>query len=312
MAILPARAKIIEVGCRDGFQNEKKFIETEDKIRIVNSLSRLGFKKLEMTSFVSPKAIPQMRDASEVVRGADRVEGVAFTALVPNLKGAERAIEAGIDELNVVISVSESHNLANIRMTPKQSLERLKDIVDLAGKHKKPVTVGLATVFGCPFEGSVPVEKVLAMAEEALEIGATYVSLADTTGMANPAQVLRLVECISSRLPSVPSSLHFHNTRGMGMANVLAGLEAGVTTYDAALAGLGGCPFAPGATGNVATEDVVHMLEEMGIKTGIDLDGLINLSRELEKIIGRTLPGQIIKAGKAYDLHPMPCDLQQG
>ncbi len=312
MAKLPTRVNIIDVCCRDGFQNEKKFIETEDKIRIVDSLSRLGFKKLEVTSFVSPKAIPQMRDAVEVVKGANRVEGVVFTALVPNVKGAERAIEAGIDELNVVMSVSESHNLANIRMTPRQSLDKLKEIVELAGNHKVPVNASLATAFGCPFAGNVPVEKVLAAAEEALAIGASSLTVADTTGMANPVQVLRMMEHFNKLLTKVPLALHFHNTRGMGMANMLAGLEAGVTDYDAALGGLGGCPFAPGATGNVATEDVVHMLEEMGIKTGIDLDGLINLSRELEKIIGRTLPGQVIKAGKTCDLHPMPCDLQQG
>lgn len=303
---LPTEVNVFDVGCRDGFQMEKQFIPTSEKVAIVNRLARLGFRKMEITSFVSPRAVPQMQDAALVVAGAERVAGVTYAALVPNTKGAQRALEAGIDELNVVFSVSESHNRANLRMPVADSLKNVADVISLArDRGGKPVNVSLATSFGCPFEGEVPGKRVLKLAREALSMGAASLSFADTTGMANPRQVYELLSGFRDQFPHVEVTLHFHNTRAMGMANILAGLQAGVTNFDAALGGLGGCPFAPGASGNVATEDVVHMLEEMGISAGIDLDGLLEAARYLEKVIGRTLPGQVMKAGKVKDLHPL-------
>ncbi len=300
---LPSAMNVFDVCCRDGLQMEKQFIPTEEKITIINGLSKLGFKKLEITSFVSPKAVPQMSDAADVASGIARVPGVIYSALVPNVKGAQRAIDAGIDELNVVFSASESHNLSNLRMPVDKSLQNVSEIIALARGCGTPVNVSIATAFGCPFEGKVDRSRVFSLAEQVLSMGAGSLTFADTTGVANPRQVYSMMAEFKKRHPEIRIALHFHNTRGMGTANILAGLQAGVLDYDASLGGLGGCPFAPGASGNVATEDVIHMAEEMGVKTGIDLDGLIELGRYLEQIIGRTLPGQVLKSGKVSDLH---------
>lgn len=305
MLTYPRYVKICEVAGRDGFQSEKDFIRTEDKTRIIDSLAETGVWKIEATSFVHPKAVPQLRDAEEVMAGIKRRAGVIYTCLVPNIRGAQRALGCSVDELNVVISASGTHNMKNVGMPVEKSLENLKEIVSLALNERVPVNGSVGTAFGCPFEGVISKDRTLGMVDRYLDMGVNSITLADTTGMANPSQVYELLTEFKARWPKVPVALHFHNTRGMGLANVLAGMQAGVDIYDASLGGLGGCPFAPGATGNICTEDLVHMLHEMGIVTGIDLDMLIEVSRGLEAVVGRILPGLVIKAGRTSCLHAL-------
>lgn len=307
---LPARVHIQEVVTRDGLQIEPRFLPTPDKIALIDALSQTGVSKIEVTSFVSPKAVPNLADAREVARAITRRPGVTYVALVPNLRGAQEALEAGMDELNLVLSVSATHNLANMRMSPEQSLDGFRAIVAEA-KGKATLNGSIATAFGCPFEGAQAPEKVLALVGRYLEIGLDSVTLADTTGMANPRQVAGLVRAVRRSFGAVPLTLHFHNTRGMGLANVVAALEEGADRFDASLGGLGGCPFAPGATGNISTEDLVHMLEEMGVATGVDLPALLTLARGLPALIGHDIPGQVAKAGRSGDLHPVPAHLRQ-
>lgn len=303
---LPRRVKVMEVGPRDGFQMEKNFIPTEKKIEIINALSQTGIPAFQATSFVHPRAIPQLRDAEEVMTRIKRAPGVKYCALVPNAVGARRAVASGVDEIHVVLSASNTHNRANVNMTVEESLKGFEAVMEIAREARIPVKGGIATAFGCPYEGDVPEEQVMRIIERMLAMGMDKISLGDSTGMANPAQILRLVGKIKNRWPDLPVLLHLHNTRGMGLANALAGLEAGVTEFDAAIGGLGGCPYAPGATGNISTEDLVHMFHEMGIETGIDLDALIGCARLMQEIIGRTLDGQVMKAGKRSDLYPIP------
>ncbi|GLK83720.1 hydroxymethylglutaryl-CoA lyase [Ancylobacter defluvii] len=305
-AEVPARVHIQEVVTRDGLQIEPRFLPTEQKIALIDALSDTGVAKIEVTSFVSPKAVPNLADAAEVARGIRRRPDVVYVALVPNLRGAQEAIAAGMDELNLVMSVSETHNLANMRMTPAQSLDGFRAITAAAAGSPARLNGSIATAFGCPFEGAQPEDKVLALAERYLEAGLHSVTLADTTGMANPRQVARLVAAFRARFGTVPLTLHFHNTRGMGLANALAALDAGADRLDASLGGIGGCPFAPGATGNISTEDLVHMLEEMGVPTGVDLGRLISLAQGLPARLGHDIPGQVAKAGRSGDLHPAP------
>jgi len=302
---LPSSVKVSEVVTRDGFQSEAQTIPTDQKVGLINKLSTTGLRRIEITSFVHPRFVPQLADAEEVYRRIERPTGVEFIALVPNLKGAERAVACGVKEINVVFSASEAHNRSNVRMSVAESLENVGKIVELAREYGIKVNGALATAFGCPFEGAVTVQQVMRLVKEYLAMGVASVSFADTTGMANPKQVYDLVSRILDRWPDQEFSLHFHNTRGTGLANVVAGLQAGITSYDASLGGLGGCPFAPGAMGNICTEDLVHMLHEMGIKTGIDLDKLIAVARYLQELLGRPLPGQVMKAGKVSDLHPL-------
>ncbi|WP_409252090.1 hydroxymethylglutaryl-CoA lyase [Bacillus sp. SCS-153A] len=297
------RILIQEVGPRDGLQMEPEFFPTEKKVDLINQLSDAGVDKIEVSSFVSPKAIPNLRDAEEVFQSINRKAGVTYTALVPNLKGAERAVAAGANELNLVASVSETHNQKNVRKTVDESFEGFQEIMRLAGAHEIPVNGTLATTFGCPFEGSIDVQKVLQLVGRYLEIGAYGITLADTTGMAVPNQVYRLCSEVLDRYPDVPITLHFHNTRGMGLANVVEGIHAGVVRFDASVGGLGGCPFAPGATGNICTEDLVHMLKFMGHEVRADLSALIAASRFLQSEIGHEVPGQVIKSGLITDLH---------
>lgn len=307
---LPRRVKVMEVGPRDGFQMEKTFIPTDQKIEIINALSQTGIPAFQTTSFAHPRAIPQLRDAEEVMAKIKRAPGVKYCALVPNAVGARRAAASGVDEIHVVLSASNTHNRANVNMTVEESLQDFEAVMEIAREAKIPVKGGIATAFGCPYEGDVPEEQVLRIIDRMLAMGMDKISLGDSTGMANPAQILRLVGKIKSRWPGLPVLLHLHNTRGMGLANALAGLEAGVTEFDAAIGGLGGCPYAPGATGNISTEDLVHMFHEMGIETGIDLDALIRCARRMQQIIGRTLDGQVMKAGKRSDLYPIPEELK--
>lgn len=296
---------IQEVVPRDGFQMEEKFIPTEEKVRLINALSKTGVKKIEVTSFVSPKAVPQLKDAADVFQKINKIAGVTYVALVPNIRGAIRAKEAKVDEINLVMSVSESHNLKNVRKATEDSLREFQEIKNILQGTGIKVNGSLATAFGCPFEGMQKEERLFAFLETYVEkLNFDSITFADTTGMAHPKQVESLMKKAVAMYPNIPITLHFHNTRGMGLANVLAGLEAGITRYDASLGGLGGCPFAPGATGNICTEDLVHMLEAMGYDTGVDLDYLINLSKQLPRLIGKEIPGQVVKAGKITDLHP--------
>jgi hydroxymethylglutaryl-CoA lyase len=294
---LPERVTMREVGTRDGIQSLGAFVPTEHKIEMANLLARTGLTRIEVTSFVHPKAVPQMADAAEVMARIDRVPGVLWEPLVPNLVGARRALEAKSDRLVVVLAASDTFNLKNIRMTIADSLTGIADVVGVAREAGVPVSAAISTTFGCPYEGDVPEERVHEIVARLLERGVDEVSLADTTGMANPLQVEGTVGRIRERWPDVAFSLHFHNTRGMGLANVVAGLRAGVTIYDASIGGIGGCPFAPKATGNVSTEDVVHMLHEMDIQTGIDLDALLGCANRMSEILGQELPGQVMKAG---------------
>lgn len=297
-----------EVGTRDGLQIESAFVPTEDKISLVNELSEAGMAKIEVTAFVSPQAIPQLRDAERVLRGIRRLPGVVYSALVPNLRGAERAIDAQADELNLVMSASETHNLANLRMTRAQSFTGLAQVAQLALGQGIAVNVSLSCSFGCPMEGDVPESTVLEWVQRFVGMGARGITLCDTTGMAYPGQVATLTQAFRQRWPRTELTLHFHNTRGMGLANVLAGIDAGAERFDASLGGIGGCPYAPGATGNVCSEEIVHALDLMGYHTGVDLARLIAASRRLPGLIGHDVPSQITKAGRRLDLHPVPAD----
>ncbi|CAI8823720.1 MULTISPECIES: hydroxymethylglutaryl-CoA lyase [unclassified Pseudomonas] len=303
------RLIVQEVSPRDGLQIEPVWVETTDKIELIDQLSLAGFSRIEVGSFVSPKAIPALRDGYAVFRGIQRHPGVIYVALIPNLQGAQRAMDAGVDELNLVLSASQTHNLANMRMRCEQSLAAFSDVVSLASGTSMTLNGSVATAFGCPFEGRIAEDRVMHLLDAYLELGMQGITLADTTGMANPRQVHRLVDRVLARVPATDLTLHFHNTRGLGLSNVLAAYEAGARRFDAALGGLGGCPFAPGASGNICSEDLVNLCEEMGIDTGIDLPHLLTLSRRLPALLGHELPGQVAKAGRNCDLHPPPANL---
>jgi hydroxymethylglutaryl-CoA lyase len=301
------RIHIQEVGLRDGLQAECRFVPTPDKIALADLLSGAGLAKIEASSFVSPKAVPVLADAFEVFQGLARRPGVVYSALVPNLRGAERAIAAGVGEMNLVMSASESHNLSNLRMTRAQSFAGLKDVAALAHGHGVRVNISLSCSFGCPMEGEVAQQTVLDWCARYVdELDVQGITLCDTTGMAYPTQVRELTQQVRERWPGLELTLHFHNTRGMGLANVLAAIDAGADRFDASLGGIGGCPYAPGATGNVCTEEVVHALDLMGYDTGVDLDLLLQAARRLQELVGHEVPSQIVKAGRRLDLHPLP------
>ena len=294
-----------EVATRDGFQIEANFIPTDDKVALVDALGECGYAKIEVTSFTSPKAIPMLRDAEEVMGRIHRAPGVEYTVLVPNLRGAERALASRADELNLVMSVSETHNLANLRMPREKSFAALQDVIrHVAGQT--PINVSLSCAFGCPMEGDVAQDEVLRWGERFAALGVRGLSICDTTGMAHPAQVSRMAEVLQQRFEPLQLTLHFHNTRGMGLANVLAAVQSGITRFDGSLGGLGGCPYAPGASGNVASEDAIHMLDAMGYDTGINLPQLLAVARMMPQIVGHDVPGQVAKAGRITDLHPAP------
>jgi len=297
---------ICEVGTRDGFQIEPEFILTDLKIEAVNRLSAVGIPRLEVTSFVHPKVVPQLRDAEEVMARIARRPGTVYAALVPNDKGAQRAVDAGVDKIHTVLSASESHNLANVNMTVAESLAKLEAVARVAHEAGVPLQGGISCSFGCPFEVEVPLQNLAAIVARLVDCGFQAIGLADTTGMANPAQVRRTLEYLMPTFPSIEWTLHTHNTRAMAIPNILAAVECGVRHFDSSIGGLGGCPFAPGATGNVCTEDLVHCLHAMGYATGIDLDGLIEVSRRVQEIIGRELPGQVMKAGQWNRRYKVP------
>jgi hydroxymethylglutaryl-CoA lyase len=294
-----------EVVTRDGFQNEPTFVETADKVALIDALSDCGYAKIEVTAFVSPKAIPMLRDADEVMARIKRRAGVVYTVLVPNMRGAERAMQARADELNLVMSVSQTHNLANLRMPRERSFEVLRDVVRQVN-GAVPINVSLSTAFGCPMQGPVATQEVLDWAHRFAGIGVQGLTLCDTTGMAHPSQVRALADAALASLSHLELTFHFHNTRGMGLANLLAAVQAGIDRFDGSLGGLGGCPYAPGATGNICSEDALHMLQAMGLQTGVDLERLLVLARALPHIVGRPVPGQVAQAGRSCDLHPVP------
>ncbi len=301
----PKKVEITEVGPRDGLQAEREFIPTAAKIRFLNGLIAAGVPRIEFSSFVSPKAVPQLADVAEVLAGVDRSKGCILAALVPNGRGAIRAAEARVDEMIVFLSASESHNRKNVNRSVQESLEGFEHVAKVASEARIPVAGAIATAFGCPFEGDVPVENVVAIAKRYRDLGFTSLDLGDTTGMATPPIVTRLVRALQDSVPDLPIALHFHNTRGIGLVNVMAGLEEGIDRYDASFGGIGGCPFAPKATGNICTEDLVYLLDELGIETGIDVRKLVDVACDVETVVGRDLPGQVMKAGLRLDLHEM-------
>ena len=301
----PLQAEITEVGPRDGFQAERAFIPTTRKIELIDRLIDAGVPRIEATSFVSPRAVPQLADAEEVMRGVDRTREAVLAALVPNKRGALRAAEAGVDEMVVFLSASESHNRKNVNRSIEESLAGFEEVARVAADAGTPLHGAISTAFGCPFEGDVPAARVGGIARRLRQIGLAGVSLGDTTGMATPPLVAAAVAAVREATPELGLGLHFHNTRGVGLANVMAGLELGVDRYESSFGGIGGCPFAPKATGNVCTEDLVYLLEEMGIGTGIDLRKLSGIACDVEAAVGHDLPGQIMKAGLRLDLHPM-------
>ncbi len=296
MADLPARISLREVGPRDGLQNEDP-VPTAAKVELINTLARTGVSRIEAVSYVKPEAIPQMADADQVWAGITRAPAVRYSALAPNLRGARRALDAGFTEVEVVVSASDTHNRRNVNRGTAESLDDIAVIIDEAHGRGAACQVVVATAWGCPYEGDVPAGRVLSVAGRAVADGADSISFGDTTGMATPRRVTELVGGFRSRHPDVPLNLHFHNTRGTGLANVLAALELGVDDFDASVGGLGGCPYAPGASGNIATEELVYMVEDMGVATGVDLAAMIGAAEEAERIVGRQLPSQVLRAG---------------
>ncbi len=293
----PNRVQIVEVGTRDGFQSVNKWIPTSTKAATLKAMIAAGLRVFEATSFVSPRAVPQLRDGAELLAQLGKPEGVTLTALVPNLRGAEAAIAAGVDALVVFVSASESHNQKNLNRSRASSLAQIEAVCAHAAEAGARVQGAIATAFGCPFEGEVPVAEVVRIAQSLHAMGIRRLTLGDTTGMATPPLVQERVQALRAALPDLEIALHFHNTRGVGLANVMTGLAEGIWIYESSIAGLGGCPFAPGATGNICTEDLVYLLEECGIETGVDLEALCHVAREVEAALGTTLPGQVMKAG---------------
>jgi hydroxymethylglutaryl-CoA lyase len=300
---LPSAVSIREVGPRDGLQNEQP-VPTAAKVRLLDALSGTGVGRIEAVSFVRPEAIPQMADADAVWAGIRRSPTVRYSALVPNLRGARRALAAGFTEIEVVVSASDTHNRRNVNRSTEQSLDEITPMIGHLHEAGARCEVIISTSFGCPYEGDVPPERVESIVTRVLADGADRVAFGDTTGMATPRRVRDVFELVRHRHPDAPMLLHFHNTRGTALANILTALEYGITEYDASVGGLGGCPYAPGATGNVATEEVVHMLHDMGIDTGIELTALVEAARLAQEIVGRELPSGVLRAGPRIPLTP--------
>jgi hydroxymethylglutaryl-CoA lyase len=297
--VFPDSVSIREVGPRDGFQNEPEVIATEDKIKLIDLLTATGLKRIEITSFVRPDVIPQLADGPEVLSGIQRRDGVSYSVLIPNRKGLEKALEHRdrFDEASFFLSASETHNMKNVNRTVEQSIGGLEETIPLAIEAGLRVEGVIATSFGCPYEGEVPFENVMALAERLRGAGCSEIGFGDTTGMANPVQVRRFFRDAFVRLDGVELTAHFHDTRGQGLANVLAALEEGVTSFESSFGELGGCPVPVGATGNVASEDVISMIGEMGIETGVDLGKLLEASGEAQRVLGRPLGSHVLKAG---------------
>lgn len=298
--------KIYEVGLRDGLQLEEKILTVAEKRVIFSLLREANVAEVEFGSFVHPRLVPQMANTAEFYSHIKQYDDMELVALIPNLKGLEIAEENRVKSVNYVISASDTHNQQNVRQTTEESLNNFKVLSQYASEHNITLNVTVGTSFGCPFEGTVSEKRIMNILDSILLHNIKRITLADTTGMANPKQVYNLTKAVVDEWRNFEFGCHFHNTRGMGLSNIIAGLEAGIKIYDASLGGIGGCPFAPGATGNVCTEDVVHMLEEMGVKTSIDLDKLIDASNKLKETLGHDLPGQVAKAGKSSRSYPVP------
>jgi hydroxymethylglutaryl-CoA lyase len=292
----PSRVEVYEVGPRDGLQNELRTLSTKDKLRLVASLLEAGERHIEVTSFVSPKWIPQLSDADELVKRLPRVEGAAFSALVPNLKGLERAVASGLREVAVFLSATESHSKKNINKTIAEAIAAAEEVTRAAEARGARVRGYLSTVWGCPFEGEVALEKVVDIALRILDLGVFQLSLGDTIGVGTPLQTRRILEALLTKVGPDKLALHLHDTRGTALANAFVGLTLGIATFDASIGGLGGCPYAPGAAGNLATEDLVYMLHGMGIQTGISLDKLVQAGETAQALIGRRLPSKYLQA----------------
>ena len=293
---------VTEVGTRDGFQAEKEFIPTRTKADVINALIDAGVTSFEATSFVSPRAVPQLADAAEVMALLKRKPGVRLTALVPNARGAERAAASKVDMMACFISASETHCKANLNKSIDAAMADFVEFMPIARQFNIVVRGAVATAFGCPFEGDVQIDNILKIIGAYHREGVRHISLGDTTGMATPPVVTRTVEAIRAKYPEMIIALHFHNTRGIGLANVMNGLALGVREYESSIGGLGGCPFAPGATGNICTEDLVYLLHECGYQTGIDIDALADVARQVQGVMHRDLPGQFMKAGARLKL----------
>lgn len=297
---LPEAVRIREVGPRDGIQSEKANVSTDDKIAFINALSRTGLRYIEAVSFVSPRAVPQMADARAVWVGIDRNPNVFYSALVPNKKGAEIAADAGVDGMQVFIAATDSYNLKNVKRTVKESMSDVADVAAVGREAGLPVEGTISTAFGCPYEGDVALERVAQVSGWMLAEGIDTLSYGDTTGMATPRRVRELVEHVRATWPQITLNMHFHDTRGTGLANVLAALELGIDYFDSSVGGMGGSPYAEGATGNIATEDLVHMLDDMGVHTGVDLDALLTAAHLAQGFVAGELPGKVLKAGPRW------------
>lgn len=310
---LPRKVTVVEVGPRDGFQSEKQFIPTNEKIDIVNALSRTGLKNIQVTSVVHPKAIPQLADAEEVMTKIDRLPGVNYRILAPNLKGVQRAVLLKPDAINLMMSVSESHNRSNANRSVEESLREFETVVPVIMDAGISVIGGMACALGCPFEGKVLIQQLEKIVDRYISMGIRSTGLSDTVGVANPRLVYDVVSHMLDKYPDVHFHMHFHNNRGLAMANILAAMQAGVTEFDTAIGGLGGCPYAPNASGNIATEDVVNMMTEMGIETEVDLDALLMVSEMVKKVIPHPLDSAVVKSGKPWVLQMAPdCQIKVG
>jgi len=296
---MPTGVRLREVGPRDGFQNEPETIATQDKVRLIGMLGAAGYRRIELTSFVRADVVPQLADANEVLDSYDKLDGVAYSVLIPNEKGLDNALERRhrFDEVNLFLSASETHNQRNVNRSISESLEGLERVIERALAEGLRCEGVISTSFGCPYEGHVPPDRVFEIAERLVAAGCEEIAFGDTTGMANPRQVADFFARARNRLNPVELTAHFHNTRGQGLANVLAALEQGVDSFESAFGELGGCPVPPGSTGNISSEDLVSMLEEMGIETGIDLEGLIAASSEVQDVLGRPLGAHVLRAG---------------
>lgn len=292
---LPEQVQIKEVGPRDGLQNEAIFVDTKKKVEWINELSKSGLSYIEITSFVHPKWVPQLKDACEVATFIERKEGVTYAALVPNMFGLERAIETNIDEVSIFMSASETHNRKNINKSIEETFPVLQEVATEATKAGKRVRGYVSTVFGCPYEGAVSIEKVKKIVDRLFMMGVYEVSLGDTIGIAHPKQVDDVLTVLKTVFPMENLALHLHDTRGMSLANTLVALTKGITIFDSSIGGLGGCPYAKGATGNVATEDLIYMLEQMGVQTGISLSSILSAAKKMEKILNKPLPSKQLK-----------------
>ena len=295
---LPRRVKVVEVGPRDGLQNEQATIDTSLKIALINRLAEAGLPVIEVAAFVSPKWVPQMADAREVARGASKREGVRFSALVPNLRGLDAAIESGLDHVAIFAASSETFSQRNINQSIDASLQNYRAVVAAAREQGVTVRAYLSTAFGCPYEGDVPIARVVDLAATLIDMGAEEVAISDTIGVAHPGQVVDVVDAVTRRVPRETLALHFHDTRGTALANVYAGLECGVATFDSSAGGLGGCPYALGAAGNLATEDLIYLLNGLGIDTGVRLDTVVAASRLIAPHLGHSLPSRYLQAAR--------------